>query len=178
MPTAGSAAPKSAFVPGSFDPFHNGHLAVVEAAAQLFGRVIVGVGHNPAKPSGLFSPAERIALVEAATAHLDNVATQPFTGLVTTAAREAGADCLVKGIRTGSDLDVEMVQANTNRATGGIQTVFLPGLGEAALVASRYLREIGIRGGDISSLVPESVSTAMRGKAVPESQETEGLSEP
>ena len=144
---------------------HNGHLAVVEAVATLFDRVIVGIGHNPSKPSGLFKPEERIAMITASVAHLPNVGTAAFTGLVTVAAAAVDATCLVKGIRSGSDLDIEMVQANTNSQTGGPQTVLVPGVGPAALVASRYLREIGTRGGDISSLVPEPVWSAMQSKA-------------
>ena len=155
----------TAFVPGSFDPFHNGHLAVVEAAATLFDRVIVGIGHNPAKPSGLFTPEERMAMISASVAHLPNVEASAFTGLVTSAAAALDASCLVKGIRSGTDLDIEVVQANTNSQTGGPQTVLLPGVSSAALVASRYLREIGTRGGDISSLVPEPVWSAMQAKA-------------
>ena len=45
-----------AFVPGSFDPMHLGHLDVVDQALEVFGAVVVGVLHNPSKPSGLFTP--------------------------------------------------------------------------------------------------------------------------
>ena len=44
----------AALYPGSFDPFHLGHLDVVEQAAELFGEVVVVAMHNPAKPSGLY----------------------------------------------------------------------------------------------------------------------------
>ncbi|HXW32077.1 MAG TPA: pantoate--beta-alanine ligase, partial [Acidimicrobiales bacterium] len=38
-----------ALVPGSFDPFHNGHLEVVERASRLFDEVVVAVLRNPQK---------------------------------------------------------------------------------------------------------------------------------
>lgn len=155
----------AAFIPGSFDPFHNGHLAVVRVAAACFERVTVAIGYNPAKPSGLFSVEERTKMIEDSVAGLANVRVTSFDGLVTTAAQQNRADVLVKGIRTATDLDSEIVQANTNLETGGATTLFVPGIGSAALVASRYLREIGIRGGDISSLVPPPVWTAMQMKA-------------
>ncbi len=154
----------AAFLPGSFDPFHNGHLAIVRVATSLFDTVFVAVGYNPAKPSGMFTVEERVKMISDSTAELPNVEVTTFDGLVTVAAKAHGADVLVKGIRTATDLDSEMVQANTNAETGGIQTMFVPGVGAAALVASRYLREIGIRGGDISSLVPQPVWDAMQRK--------------
>jgi pantetheine-phosphate adenylyltransferase len=148
-----------ALYPGSFDPIHNGHLAVVGVAAALFDEVVVAVGHNPAKPSGLFSPTERIELIEAAIGEIANVRVSSFTGLVTTAAIEHGADCLLKGVRSAGDLDTEMLQAHMNAATsGGIPTVLVPARGPDALVSSRYIREITAGGGDVSPVVPAIVA--------------------
>ena len=33
----------TALYPGSFDPFHNGHLDVVEQSVELFGAVVIAV---------------------------------------------------------------------------------------------------------------------------------------
>lgn len=151
-----------ALYPGSFDPVHNGHIAIIEMAAQVFDEVVVGVGHNPAKPSGFFAGPDRMKLIEASTAHLGNVRVEGFSGLVTSAVTDLGATCLVKGVRSASDLDVEMLQANMNAETGGgVPTVFLPGIGAYALVSSRYVREIASVGGDVSSVVPEPVLQAL-----------------
>ena len=148
-----------AFYPGSFDPVHNGHVAVIDVAASIFDEVVVAVGHNPEKASSGFLPAEdRVELIEAATRHAGNVRVVLFAGLVTVAAAEHDASCLVKGLRSASDLDVEMLQAKMNSATGGgIPTVFIPGIGTDALVSSRYVREIAAAGGDVSSVVPREV---------------------
>ena len=51
--------------PGSFDPFHLGHLDVVEQATALFGEVVVAVMHNPDKPSGVLSTDQRVSLIAA-----------------------------------------------------------------------------------------------------------------
>jgi pantetheine-phosphate adenylyltransferase len=148
-----------ALYPGSFDPVHNGHLAVIDVGAALFDEVIVAVGHNPAKPSGLLTPEERFEMIVACTTHLPNVRVESFTGLVTAAAAEFTATCLLKGIRSASDLDIEMLQANMNAESGGgLPTVFIPGIGPNALVSSRYIREIASRGGDVRSVVPEIVA--------------------
>ncbi|MDH3680764.1 MAG: pantetheine-phosphate adenylyltransferase [Acidimicrobiia bacterium] len=151
-----------ALYPGSFDPLHNGHVAVIEIAVEVFDEVLVAVGHNPAKPSGLFTAPERVELIEAATDHLDNVRVVSFTGLVTRAAADQGATCLLKGIRSASDLDIEMLQAKMNAATGDdVPTVFIPGIGTSALVSSRYIREIASAGGDVASVVPDVVAKAL-----------------
>ncbi len=148
-----------ALYPGSFDPIHNGHLSVIEIAAPLFDQLIVAVGHNPAKPSGMLTGPERADMITTSVAHLPNVRVELFTGLVTVAANDHGADCLVKGIRSASDLDAEMLQANMNAESGnGIPTVFIPGIGPHALVSSRYIREIAARGGNVASVVPEVVA--------------------
>jgi pantetheine-phosphate adenylyltransferase len=150
-----------ALYPGSFDPVHNGHLAVIEQSAILFDSVVVGVGHNPDKPSGLFSPEQRAELLETAVADLDNVRVELFTGLVTVAAVAFGASCLIKGLRGATDLDTEMQQAHMNLTTGSIGTVFLPATGASALVAATYIRQIAAMGGDVSSVVPAHVLDAL-----------------
>ena len=90
-----------ALYPGSFDPIHNGHLAVIEAAAAVFDEIIIGVGHNPAKPSGLFSPEERAAMIKASVAEYPNVRVDSFTGLVTVAAAEMAAVRTASGASKG-----------------------------------------------------------------------------
>jgi pantetheine-phosphate adenylyltransferase len=150
-----------ALYPGSFDPIHNGHLQVIEATAPLFDSLIVGVGHNPDKPSGLFTADERTELIRATVAHLDNVRVELFVGLATAAAATLGADCLLKGVRGSGDFDSEMQQATMNSLTGGIPTLFAPAMGETSLVSSRYVREIAAMGGDIRSVVPATVAAAL-----------------
>lgn len=155
-----------ALYPGSFDPVHNGHLQVIAAASALFDSVIVGVGHNPAKPSGLFTPDERAAMISESVAgmhgvDLANVRVELFVGLATDAAISLGADCLLKGVRGGSDLDAEMQQATMNSLTASVPTLFAPAMGEASLVSSRYVREIAALGGDITSVVPPAVAARL-----------------
>ncbi len=150
-----------ALYPGSFDPVHNGHLGVIAQAAVLFDSVIVGVGHNPAKPTGLFAPVERAEMISAAVADLANVRVELFSGLVTAAATSLGADCLVKGLRGGADLSIEMQQAHMNLTTGAVPSVFLPATGPSALVASTYIRQISAMGGDITGVVPPVVAAAL-----------------
>ncbi|HUA96544.1 MAG TPA: adenylyltransferase/cytidyltransferase family protein, partial [Acidimicrobiales bacterium] len=64
-----------ALLPGSFDPFHNGHLEVVERASRLFDEVVVAVVRNPQKSAPLFSLEERREMLEESVAHLAAVRT-------------------------------------------------------------------------------------------------------
>ncbi|HEV2369451.1 MAG TPA: adenylyltransferase/cytidyltransferase family protein, partial [Acidimicrobiales bacterium] len=72
---------RTALCPGSFDPFHNGHLEVVERAARLFEDVVVAPTRNPQKAEALFDIEERRAMIEESTGHLGNVRTVALTGL-------------------------------------------------------------------------------------------------
>ena len=54
------------FYSGSFDPVSNGHLDVIERAARVLGRLVVGVGAHHGK-SPLFSWQERVEMLEAET---------------------------------------------------------------------------------------------------------------
>ena len=147
--------------PGSFDPFHLGHLDVVEQAAELFGDVVVAVMHNPDKPSGTLSTAQRVDLINGACRHLSNVRAEAFPGLAVDAARSVGALCIVKGLRTPGDFEIEQQMAHTNHAVSGVRTVYVPCAPGLGFVSSRYIRDIAQNGGDVSSMVPSVVNDAL-----------------
>lgn len=150
-----------AFIPGSFDPVHRGHIDVVEQAVSLFGEVVIAAMHNPAKPSGMFTIDERCTLLRESTAHLDGVRVEPHTGLVVDAARSANASFIVKGLRTAGDFEFELQMALTNHSVTGIRTVFLPTAATWSFVSSRFIREIARYGGDVGHLVPTTVARSL-----------------
>lgn len=143
--------------PGSFDPFHLGHLDVVGQAVALFGKVVVGVMHNPAKPSGVFTTDQRVQMIVESTAHLQGVSVQAFPGLAVDAARDIGALCIVKGLRTPSDFEVEQQMAHTNFTVSGVRTVYVPCAASMGYISSRFIREIAQHGGDVMEMVPAPV---------------------
>jgi pantetheine-phosphate adenylyltransferase len=147
--------------PGSFDPFHLGHLDVIEQSVALFGRVIVGAMHNPSKPSGMFTLDERIEMIEESLADLPAAEVVSFSGLAVDAALECGADFIVKGLRTGGDFEVEQQMAHTNFAVAGVRTVYLPCKPSLVFISSRFIREIAVHGRDVSSLVPAPVAARL-----------------
>lgn len=144
--------------PGSFDPFHLGHLDVVTQSVELFGDVVVAAMHNPSKPSGMFTLDERLAMIAESVAHLPSVRVEAFAGLAVAASRRAGADFIVKGLRTGGDFEVEQQMAHTNHAVAGVRTVYLPCEPRLVFISSRFIREIAKYGGEVAALVPAPVA--------------------
>jgi pantetheine-phosphate adenylyltransferase len=147
---------KKAVCPGSFDPVTNGHLDIIERAASLFDEVIVAVGVNKSK-NRLFSPEERIGMLEQATAGLPNVSVAGFTGLLTTFCQQQDATAIVKGLRAVSDYEYELQMAQMNASLTRIETVFVPTSPEWSFLASSLVKEVAAFGGDVSGLVPEYV---------------------
>jgi pantetheine-phosphate adenylyltransferase len=144
--------------PGSFDPVHNGHVEIIETAADLFDEVIVAVVHNPQKGAAMFEPDERVAIVEECTARLPNVSALTFASLVVDLAREVEADFIVKGLRTVADFESELQQSQLNLAMTGVRTMFIPSATTHSFVASKWIREISRLGGDVTSMVPAPVA--------------------
>ena len=148
-------------IPGSFDPLHLGHVDVVEQAVELFGNVVVGVLFNHDKPSGMFTPDERVELASASLADQPTVRVEKFGGLAVQAAAEVGADLIVKGLRNAGDFDIEQQMAHMNHSSAGVRTVFLPCRPNVGFVSSRFIREIAAHGGAVDHLVPKPVAVAL-----------------
>ncbi len=154
-----------AMYPGSFDPIHDGHVHIVEVAAQIFEKVYVSAMYNPAK-KGFLPLEEREELLEKCFSHLENVFTMSSSGLVVEAAQSVSASHLVKGIRGPADLENEFQMAQTNKTVSGVQTVFIPADPQLSYLSSRFIREIATQEGDIAALVPDVVADYLsRGKA-------------
>lgn len=147
--------------PGSFDPFHLGHLDVVQQACELFGAVTVVAMHNPGKPSGLFTIDERVAMIRASVAHVPGVRVEAFAGLAIDAADAFGATCFVKGLRNSGDFEVEQQMAHTNHSVSGVRTVYVPCRPDQVFLSSRFIREIAQYGRDVSHLVPVPVAAEL-----------------
>jgi pantetheine-phosphate adenylyltransferase len=148
--------------PGSFDPLHNGHVDVVEQARALFGRVVVAIMVNPRKTGAYFPLDERQAMIEEALAHVPDVEAWTYEGLAVDAARAAGADFIVKGLRSAGDFEIEQQMAHTNHAVSGVRTVYLPCRADLSFISSRFIREIAQYRGDVSHLVPEAVARHLK----------------
>ena len=157
---------RTALFPGSFDPFHNGHLEVVEAASRLFDHVVVAPMRNTQKGQPLFTLEERLQMIADSVAHLPNVTLDSFSSLVVDLARQVGADVIVKGLRVASDAEAELQQAQMNKKVSGIETLFIPCSSEYSFIASKYVRDFAKFGGAdrIGSTVPGPVLDMLKVK--------------
>lgn len=156
---------RTAVYPGSFDPFTNGHLDVVDRALGIFDRLIVTVAANPDKRQPLFTVEERMKLIQESLKGRDRAQVSSFTGLTVEYARTRGATTIVKGLRAYSDFDAELQQALMNRKLApDIHTVFLMSSFTHIFVSSSILKDIASYGGKVADLVPPPVARALKEK--------------
>ena len=149
--------PRTALVPGSFDPITLGHVDVIERASQIFDRVVVAVSENAEKTS-MFSAEDRLEMARLATSHLINVQCVICSGLLSECAREVGAGTLVKGVRGAADFDYELQLSAIMRSFDRrLDTVIIPARAEFAHISSTFARELIRYGCDAGAALPACV---------------------
>ena len=153
---------KIAVYPGSFDPFTNGHLDILKRAASLFDHIIVGVLVNQNK-NCLFSPEERVDMINEATQGLENVRVMHFNGLLVDFCGKVGARAVIRGLRAVSDYEyeVQMFAANFHLEPN-VETVFLMSQPKYSFLSSSVVKEIACYGGDISDMVPQCILESIK----------------
>ena len=160
---------RTGLYPGTFDPVTLGHLDIVERAAALVDRLVIGVAVNEGK-GPLFSLEERVALVEAECASIAEakgieIVARPFDNLLIHCARDVGAGVIIRGLRAVADFEYEFQMVGMNRRLDdGIETVFLMAEAEHQAIASKLVKEIARLGGDVTPFVTARVRDAIAGK--------------
>ncbi|HKT85885.1 MAG TPA: pantetheine-phosphate adenylyltransferase [Novosphingobium sp.] len=145
--------------PGTFDPITRGHADIIRRGAKLVDRLIIGVTTNMSK-NPLFTPEERIAMVEREVANLEieNVSVVGFNALLMKFAEKQGATVIVRGLRAVADFEYEYQMAGMNQQLNpNIETVFLMADVSLQPIASKLVKEIAMFGGDVSKFVSPAV---------------------
>ena len=153
----------SCVFPGSFDPVTKGHLDLIARAAGLFDRVTVTVMVNIHK-SGAIPPEKRAEVLEKACAPFPNVRVDRWEGLLADYMKEKQERIVIRGIRSGAELDSELQSAAASRLLNDCYEVLLiPSDPKYTGISSSAVREIAAFGGDIKAFVPDTVTEEIRG---------------
>jgi pantetheine-phosphate adenylyltransferase len=157
-----TARNRIAVYPGTFDPITNGHIDLVDRAAPLFDRLVVGVAESPAKGPALALDL-RVDLARKALAGYDNVEVRGFNSLLAHFVSEIGGGVLLRGLRAVSDFEYEFQLASMNRhLIPEVETLFLTPAEQYGFISSSLVREISRLGGDVSGFVPAAVAEALQ----------------
>jgi pantetheine-phosphate adenylyltransferase len=153
--------------PGTFDPITNGHIDIIRRAAKIVDRLVVGVARNDTK-GPLFSTDERVEIVRDDIAHLldkearDRIEVCAFETLLMSFAESVGASVIVRGLRAVSDFEYEFQMMGMNaRLNTEIEYVFLMASDRFQFISSRFVKEIGALGGDVSHFVSKRVAAQL-----------------
>ena len=155
---------KIAVFPGIFDPVTLGHMDIIERASRIFDKVIVCAVINGEKKNPMFTPEQRLAMLEAATAHLSNVEAAMWQGLMTDFARDCGAITVVRGTRCGSNFDDEYAMAQIySSLCPGLDMVVIPAKPELAHISSTMVREMVKYGQPLEKYMPLKAAELVKG---------------
>ena len=148
---------KKCVYPGSFDPISNGHLDIIKRAAKIFDEVHVVVSTNMFKTAS-FTTEERIEMIKASTANLDNVVVTSYDGLVVSYCKENRINIIIRGMRNYSDYENEFSLFQYNRdINSSVETVLLMPTTKNQVVSSSAIKELVTFGCDITKYVPKEI---------------------
>lgn len=148
---------KTGFYAGSFDPFTNGHLHVLAKSAQLFDKVVLGIGVNSMKArrfnkDSMQKAIEQVLIRE----NLNNVIVISYDNFSSDVALDYNSTFLVRGIRNGMDYEYEENIASINEEISGLDTVYIRA-GKLGNISSSMVMELLRNGKDVSRYIPKEV---------------------
>ena len=146
---------KTCVFAGTFDPFTNGHLFVVEKCLETFDKVVVAVGVNVDKKP-LFSIDERVKIIKEIFSGEERVEVATFDGMLVDFMKEKNIKFTVRGLRDADDYKYETTMARYNLDMWPeVITLFIPTPAELSYVSSSAMRNIIGLGSDYSEYVPK-----------------------
>lgn len=144
---------KIALFAGTFAPYTVGHHSIATRALAMFDKIIIAVGHNSKKDS-TGDVAERVKSIARIYADEPRIEVAAYEGLTADFAKERGACCLLRGVRSVKDFEYERDLADLNREISGLETVILPCEPQYAAISSSAVRELMSFGKDVSKFLP------------------------
>lgn len=155
---------KVAIYPGSFDPFTNGHINIIERGVRVFDKVIVAVADNTSKKT-TFTIEERVEIIREVFHNRPEVDVDCFQGLLVEYARKMGTNVVLRGMRTVSDFEYELQMALSNKTLyPEIETIFMVTEGAYSHISSSLIKEIITLGGSAKEMIPKIVEKKLKEK--------------
>ncbi len=159
---------RTAVYAGSFDPPTNGHLWMIEQGLEMFDRLIVAIGNNPAK-SYSFTVEERLELLRASAGNHERLEIAHFDNrYLVDYAKKMEAKYILRGIRSPNDYEYERVMRHINADMAPeITTVFLMPPRDIAELSSNMIKSLtGPTGWEdtVRRYVPQPVFQALAGR--------------
>lgn len=144
---------RTAFFPGSFDPFTKGHEDIVLRAMTLFDEIVIGIGQNSNK--------NRYFNLEKMKGYIENtfagkpVRVVTYQNLTANVAKEVGAKFIIRGLRNTTDFEYENSISQVNRHINEeLETVFLITSPHLAPISSTIIRDLHRYGSKIDQYLP------------------------
>jgi len=157
---------RTGLYPGTFDPITKGHIDIIQRAAKVVDRLVIGVAKNAGK-GPLFDTKARVKMVEREAQAMrrkgiKNIEVMPFDNLLMHFAREIGASVIIRGLRAASDFEYEIQMAAMNyRMYPKIETIFLTATEGTQFISSRFVKEIARLGGNVKPFVSSRVAAQL-----------------
>jgi pantetheine-phosphate adenylyltransferase len=159
-----SAIEKVGIYPGSFDPITNGHIDIINRALDVFDKIYVAVFNNSEK-NYLFTPDERVGLIETSFKDNDRIIVEQFDGLAVNFAEQKNTFTMIRGLRAISDFDYEIQLAHTNRQLNSkMDTVFFMTDSKYSYISSSLVKQIALFEGNTDAFVPIHVLKLLKEK--------------
>ncbi|HIE59406.1 MAG TPA: pantetheine-phosphate adenylyltransferase [Hydrogenothermaceae bacterium] len=155
---------KTCVYPGTFDPFHNGHLDIVKRALKIFETVIIAVAENPRKKP-MFTLEERVYMIKSSLKeYKDRVIVEGFDILLVDFMKKHNTNIVIRGVRLFTDFEYELQVAMTNFNLDKVETFFMMPSQELIHISSSIVKDVALHNGDVSKMVPKFVEEKLREK--------------
>jgi pantetheine-phosphate adenylyltransferase len=153
---------KRALYAGTFDPFTNGHLDIVQRAVKMFDEIVVLVAVSPNKVP-MLSTEKRVDVLKRLFAHEPKVSVSSWDGLIVEYARQNKIGSIVRGLRPTGDFEIEFQMASMNRKINPeCDTVFLMTSEKLYYISSTLVKEVYSHNGDITPFVPPLIHEELK----------------
>lgn len=136
--------------PGSFNPFTIGHKNIVDRAVKMFDSVVIAVGINSAKETGVQDALEHEKHIKDIYKDNPKVEVISYNTLTANVVKEYNIDFILRGIRNSTDLSYENEITSVNYTMFGVETLYMladPQLKEISSTIARELHKYGVEVG-------------------------------